>query len=508
VSVGVIKNPQEKELPRLYKGELVDTSKLSQAERRKRGLSTTATIVHVTTNEGLVDVLAYAQEKKRITVDSETDGEGDNALDPLKNTLELIQVGDTERQYIIWPRCITDWSPLITMFADEKICKMGQNLKFDVATWLAKRGLDKRWSNVADAGLIEQILCCGLFSEEDDSVGMTLKLTSMENLAKRWLGLQLDKDEDTRTGWARYNKDTIPIEKLLYAADDVTIPSQIIAKQKPWIIRFGLVETMNLEHAFLPVLADMEVRGIRMDMEAWDKLADKAMEGALEARRKLDEVFDVTITLEIDEEGNVTLSRDKKYTSKDVLKDLIREYMAHHHDVTVIATNKHFKESLIANGFMAERAERLFASSKVPNPKKPGTNKIVGGPNMSDLAEQLWEDYYTYLPKNSLYLPNTESKTLKLFKIINATPKDKLDAELPNKIGLPAVIVDPVLNLRKLDKASGTYGKNWHALVNDYTGRVHFNFVQSRSYNRKNIKYAQCSESSRITSVSSMLRSG
>lgn len=475
----VYRKEQKDELARIYRGDFTDVSRLSASARRAHGLSTLDTITQVRSQQELVEAVDYVRSKKRTGFDLETDGENEDALNPWRGTIELVLMGDRERQFVIWYRYLTDLSPLHELLADSSIVKIGQNLKFDMKFWLVKHGLDKRFQNAADCGLIEQVIGCGLFSEEDDKVGMTLKMTSLKMMGRRWLGLDLVKDDEVRTGWSKFNPETIPTDKLLYAGDDVCAPELILSKQKGWIKRLGLVETVNLEHAYLPVLADMEVRGIKVNMEKWNALADEAEQKMREARRALDILFDVTVTVEMDEAGKCTFSRDKNYNSKDQLKDLLRDYMLLHHGISVVACNKHMKASLISNGFNPERAERLFAESKKPNPKKPGAMKKVGAQYMTDTVEALWEEYRRYLPEKCFFLPNTESKTFKLYKIIAATPLGTHDDALPSEYGLPAELVDPNINLRKYSKAAGTYGKNWNALINPRTGRLHVNFTQA-----------------------------
>jgi DNA polymerase I-like protein with 3'-5' exonuclease and polymerase domains len=472
-------------LPLLFKGEYREVAAFTDAERRAAGLSTRDTVIQITTDEGLRDVLAYARAKGKVGIDSETGGaEGtDDALNPWLGTLELLQVGDSERQYVIWCRYITDWAPIHEMLSDRKIVKIGQNLKFDIRFWLVKMGLQHRWWNIADAGIVEQVIGCGLFSESDEKVGMTLKMTSMDNMARRWLGLVLPKDAALRTGWANYTPETLPLEKLLYAADDVCVPAMLLARQRGWVKRLGLVDTVNLEHAYLPVLADMEVRGIKLDLDQWLALAEEAEGQVREAIRALDRLFDVTVTVEIDQQGRATFTRDKNYASKDQLRDLLRAYMKEHHDVEVIAANQHFKDALIAHGFNPLRAEKLFAQTKVPTGKFTKTGKPAmekrGAPMMTDHCEAHWEEYRRYLPKTAIYLPDTKSGTFRLNKIIHAAEGANLDAALPNRVGLPAALVDPILASRKYAKSAGTYGRNWIAHVQAQTGRVHVDFTQT-----------------------------
>jgi hypothetical protein len=177
----VYRKVQKDELARIYRGDFTDVSRLSPSSRRAHGLSTLETITQVRSQQELQDVVEYVRSKKRTGFDLETDGENDDALNPWKGSIELVLMGDRERQFVIWYRYLTDLSPLHELLADASIVKIGQNLKFDMRFWLVKHGLDKRVQNAADCGLIEQVIGCGLFSEEDDKVGMTLEDDQPEN---------------------------------------------------------------------------------------------------------------------------------------------------------------------------------------------------------------------------------------------------------------------------------------------------------------------------------------
>jgi DNA polymerase I-like protein with 3'-5' exonuclease and polymerase domains len=493
------------ELPRLYRGEPILIHKMGRKSRGEFGLATEDTIVEVVGQQHLVEQAAeYARKKGLVGFDCETGG-----LNPWTDELSLVQIGDKHKQFLIWAQTV-DMTPIIKVLNDEKVCKVGVNLKFDLRFFLAKYGYEARGKNVVDCMLIEQLLGCGLFSEDDDSVGQALALTGMGQMARRWMGWVLPKDEALRTGWDKmtpgdwsgfeevtYTEEVdgkkekrteqrSRLAKKFYAADDVVIPLLLIQKQKPWIKRLGLVETVNLEHAFLPVLTEMEIRGVRVDMDKWDGLCVEAETKVREAKRALDRLFDVTVTIEVDEDGNATYSRDKKYTSTNVLKELIRDYMWEHHGLDVILSNKHLKESLLEAKVPEERVEKLFNDARVQIEKlraskniKSKKKKTIGGPNSNDLVPTLWPRVSKYLDKGAFFVTNTESKTFKLYRVIHETPRTQVDTELPSRTGLPPALVDPVLDLRKYSKAAGTYGRNWHKLVNEATKRLHCNFIQA-----------------------------
>lgn len=460
----------------------IDVRNLTREGRKLYGLSTSDTIIEVVGDQPLVEeAVAYARKKRIAAFDLETTG-----LDPHTGDIVLVQLGDEERQYLLWYSTI-DPEPITELLADKNVCKAGVNLNFDLMWWLVKHGLDKRCWNPADAQLVEQVLCCGLTG----GTGQTLKMTGMGPMAKRWLNLDLPKDEDIRTGWGNMlpgnwtlYRDGTPIpdgeKKRHYAADDVIIPLQLLSKQKPWIKEFQLTDTVNLEHAFLSVLAEIQARGIKLDTQKWAALAEEAAEKVQEAELELDKLFDVTVTVRIDQAGNAYYERDKNYTSPDQLKTLIREYMLQKHNIEVICTNQDFEDTLRGHGRAnPARLDKLFLPHQIPDPEKPGKKKKVGYGNMTDTLDQFWDLYRPYLPTNCFRLPDTDSKTLLLNKIIWETPEQERDWALPNRIGLPPELVDPLIELRKHSKNKSTYGLSWFDRLSPTTGRIHASFLQA-----------------------------
>jgi DNA polymerase I-like protein with 3'-5' exonuclease and polymerase domains len=492
-SAGV--SEKAKVLPTIFRGEYVKVGELGRKSRGNHGLATEDTIIEVIGDQRAVEEAVFYCRKKGICgLDLETAG-----LNHWTDKTVLCQIGDFDRQYLIWVDTV-DMSPVWDLVTDEKIAKVGLNLKFDLKQMLVHYGLHIHAANVVDVQLIEQVINCGLFSEDDDSVGAALKMTGMAETAKRWLGLDLPKDEELRTGWERLTpgewwedrpddngvmKRHSLLAKKFYAADDVIVPLMILQRQKPWIVRLGLVQTVNLEHAFLPVLAEMEVRGVLLDMGKWLKLAEEAEKSVKEAMRSLDKLFDVTVTIEIDEDGVAYYTRDKKYTSPQQLKELVRTFMWQEQGIDVILTNRHLRESLERAEVLPERiaklwvdaakeAERLYKKSG-----KKKEKKTFGAANSNDLVPILWKKVSRHLSKKAFFIPNTESKTFKLYRVIGRTPDELVDSELPTRVGMPEILVDPIVDLRRFSKSAGTYGRNWVKLVNAQTGRLHFNFFQA-----------------------------
>lgn len=473
------------QLPRRF-WEYTDVEGMSDAELRRHGLATSETIIEVVGQDALVkEAFEYAQEKKVIQIDGETGG-----LDPFSDPLILVQIGDKERQYLIWYQTI-DPEYIDRLWMDNEICKLGQNLRFDVRFQLAqrrRRGLPNRpVRNLADCLLMEQVLNCGLIN----NVGLMYKESSMGNMAKRWLGLNLPKDTETRTGWhlmepGNWEKfqDGTPLtdgrKKRLYAANDVIVPGMIAAKQKPWLQKMGLVDTVIMEHRFLPVLAEIEHRGIKLNREKWQALYDESLQKMKDAERELDTLFDVTQTIRIDMDGHAVLTRDKNYKSNDQLRELVHDYMLEKYGVHVIMTNAHFEAVLRENEKInPARLDRLFLKHMEPDPDKPGKKKKVAYPNMTDVVEEFWDLYERYLPENAFFIKKLDKDALMLYRIIFETPDDEVDPNFPTKVGLAPELVDPILAQRGAAKSAGTYGIKWFERISPVTGRLHASFVQA-----------------------------
>lgn len=492
--MAVTTSKKRKKLPRVFKGETIDVDTLSLMQRKKLGLSTKDTVIEIVGDQKLVEeAVAYAYEKGIIGLDLET-----SDLDPWVDRIVLCQLGDKERQYLIWWETI-DPAPIYELLASDKVVKVGVNLKFDLRFLMAdaaKRGgsINIGVKRVVDAMLNSQVLNSGLTGD----IGQTLAMTSMGAMALRWMGWELPKDEELRTGWGDMvpgnwdtYRDGTPIprgpKKKLYAADDVVIPLRVIHFQKPWLLKFDLSKTIGMEMDFLPVLANIEVHGMLLDWDQWMALAEVAEGQKKEAEQVLDKLFDVRVKARISESGEAVYTRDKNYGSPHELRDLLRDWMKEHYGIDVICKNEHLHEALRETGKVNERRlDALFESKMVPNPDKPGSRMQVGYPNMSDVVERIWKDYKIYLPQGSFYLEDTESDTLKVMRIINETPNDKLDPHLPTKVGLPPELVDPILAHREASTKLERYAYSWKELINPVTGRVHSDFTQTAADTGRN----------------------
>lgn len=497
-----------------HKGALLDARYATQLERKAKRLSTFATQIEILgANEAadklVEEAVAYAYEKGLVTLDVETAAKKEwahieeAALDPYLGRIVLMQLGDTERQYLIWWETISKFAKqrILGLWCDPAVKKAGVNLKYDSKMLIGNEGFEWRGAGLLDAQLIEQILACGLTGD----IGFTIKQTGMGPMMERWWGVELVKDDDVRMAWGELTPGVwhAPGEteeqgriRKNYAADDCCAPILLLERQIPWIRELDLVRTLKLEMEFLPELAEMECRGMWMNRDEWAVLCREAEEGLAKAEAQLDHLFDVKVTYRTDMNGKVEVTRDKNYGSTDELKDLVHDWMLKNYGVEVIFTNAHFKAALIRAGMNPDRLDRLFVPRMVDNPDKEGSQMKVGYPKMNDYivgsehTDALWGSYRGKLPETAFAMTDTESDTFRLMKIIFVHEnKDEIDLDLlPTNFGLPTELVEPILAFRDNNTKLSRYAWSWigdpkipgdTGLVNPITGRVHTDTTQT-----------------------------
>lgn len=253
---------------------------------------------------GLERVFNWLNDAKYTAIDTETSG-----LNCFTNDIILMQLGDESKQWILDCRAV-DIKVLKDRLEDSKLPKVGVNLKFDYKFLAYKYGI--RPTNMVDTMLSEQILRCGLMVP-----------ASMEAMAERYLGIQIDKDETLRNSFGHTPVGKFTERQLDYASGDVIFPIEIAKKQKALISVKGLKETVKLEFDVMPVIAEMELAGIGVDKKAWLALAQESELDILNAEKELDKFFGVKTVRQEDLFGESKLVRSFDYGSNKKLKDAL-----------------------------------------------------------------------------------------------------------------------------------------------------------------------------------------
>ncbi|MEM9199263.1 MAG: DNA polymerase, partial [Pseudomonadota bacterium] len=145
---------------------------------------------------------------------------------------------------------------------DPAILKIGQNLKYDIKV-LARAGLSV--APIDDTLLISYALESGLGAHGMDAL-------SERHLAHKPMPIK----ELIGSGKSAVTFDRVPIDKAaIYAAEDADITLRLHRALKPRLVRDRMSTVYEtLERPLVPVLAEMEMAGIRIDRDRLSRLSN------------------------------------------------------------------------------------------------------------------------------------------------------------------------------------------------------------------------------------------
>jgi len=174
-------------------------------------------------------------------------------LSPYLSKIVMFQIGDVDRQYIIDHR-VVDISILIPLLSSKDIIKVGHNLKFEYGHLL--HNYKCKLVNVYDTQICEQILYNGFDLE-----------FNLKALNERYLNKVVDKS--TRLNFLTIGSKPFSTKEIKYGAEDILNPILIREQQLLRLKSENLISCFNLEMEFLPVLGDIEYKGINFNPEKW-----------------------------------------------------------------------------------------------------------------------------------------------------------------------------------------------------------------------------------------------
>jgi DNA polymerase-1 len=235
----------------------------------------------VTDPAAVADLVVRARARGRVAVDTET-----SSLTPLDAVLVGLSLafGPGEAYYLPFahrdgpnlpPLLHPDLQPLVAMLEDPAVAKVGQNLKYDL--------LVLRRAGVALRGLAVDTMVAGYLLEPGR------RDHNLEALALRHLQRTVPRYEDV----AGKGKQQIPFADVAveraaaYACSDADVAWCLAEVLLPQLEERGLGPLFRtLEMPLVPVLADMEWTGIRIDPAVFAELAERFQDQlrALEAR--------------------------------------------------------------------------------------------------------------------------------------------------------------------------------------------------------------------------------
>jgi DNA polymerase I len=215
--------------------------------------------------------LSRVEGSRMVAVDTETTG-----WDPWVDDLLLVQLSaGPDHPVLVVDAAHVDPRALGVLLDDLGVLKVFHHGSFDLR-FLARHGLRVR--RVADTMLAQQLLDGG----EKTAQGLGLAALSSFRLG-------MDLDKSVRDTFA--DGGAMSDSQLQYAADDATATWGVFDQQWRELVGHGLVDVARLEFGALPVLAEMQLRGVPFDADRWRVVVGEA-EAALPA---LEEAVQATL---------------------------------------------------------------------------------------------------------------------------------------------------------------------------------------------------------------------
>jgi len=212
------------------------------------------------------------------------------------------------------------------MLEDDSILKIGQNMKYD-AKIFARVGVDV--APIDDTMLMSYAMNAGLHNH------------GMDGLSERYLGHKpIEIKSLLGTGKSAKTFDRVPVEDAVrYAAEDADITLRLWQMFKPQLHRKQVTTVYEtLERPLVPVLARMEMSGIKVDRDTLSRMSNalsQKMAGLEDELYSLaGEKFNVGSPAQVGEilfdkmglEGGKKGKTGKYSTGADILEDLATEH--------------------------------------------------------------------------------------------------------------------------------------------------------------------------------------
>lgn len=255
---------------------------------------------YITTQKELDEAVIWGKKQKYIVFDTET-GPNPNyykaweadpkiGLDPRKADIYTFQFGNRYQQFIVDNRAELEVTGLVEILEDPAIGVLGVNLRFDT------KFLMHHWNciptRLLDCMIMEQVIRCGAFvvgTQSEKKSMIVRKHSGMKALSERYLALDIDKDKDLRMTLWKTPMGQFDKRQLSYMAGDCIYPDLIARLQKDLIKERDLGAVIQLEHELIPVVANMELKGIPFNKQLWIQLMQEAYEELHKYEIKLDD---------------------------------------------------------------------------------------------------------------------------------------------------------------------------------------------------------------------------
>ena len=218
---------------------------------------------YITSTQDALDTLQIINKCPYVGLDIETRG-----LDCFVDQILLVQIACDEffteepNSTFVYDARLID----MKVFLDQlKISVIGHNLKFDLKYLRYLYG----WfpDSLFDTMIAESLITNGIGKQ----------MPGLKDLALKYLNVEMVKEiRDTFQDQIAFFTD----QQLNYAADDADILLKLFPILQTQIVNKELEKAVNLEFDLLPVIVDMELRGVGFDKQIWAGCLEQAKVGA------------------------------------------------------------------------------------------------------------------------------------------------------------------------------------------------------------------------------------
>jgi DNA polymerase-1 len=223
-------------------------------------------VQYIDTQSGLEKIIPELMALVVCGADCETTG-----LDPHKDKVTLMQIGNSAIQYVIDTRKV-NIEPLRPFLESRTIKKVFHNAKFDYKMIKGTFGIDVE--ALRDTMIAEKILNVGRKPYGyglDDCLKNHLEIEMDKSLQKSFIGHVGD-----------YSR-----EQIDYAGKDVEYIVDLVRKQSLIMGAEGLGDTFLVECGAISAFADMEFRGLLLDVDRWKEIIEQNLKDAHEIEDEL-----------------------------------------------------------------------------------------------------------------------------------------------------------------------------------------------------------------------------
>lgn len=214
----------------------------------------------ITTNEQARIAVQAMLQDDIVLFDTETQG-----LNPHKDKVLLVQLGSPRLGSFVFDARKVDVGKIVKpILENDKILKIGVNLLFDSKMVKQQYGIDLA-APIFDCQLAELTLTSGLYEG-----GEARKCASFKRLCEKYLHVDVDKEVRNEFIGMPWGTDISKKPHLInYAAMDVYYPAYVYRMQRSLLVEHGLVKALKLDMDLIPVIRDMELKGVKINASMW-----------------------------------------------------------------------------------------------------------------------------------------------------------------------------------------------------------------------------------------------